>query len=196
MTPHRAPRTARSGPRPAILILVAVLAAAAVAPRGAVAQEAPPLTPAGPCEGKDYAALDFWIGSWEVLVQETKVGTNRIEKILGGCAILEHWSDARGREGKSFFYRDPVAALWKQVWVTGSGSIKEKSLATRRDDGGVVFRGEIPRIDGGVFLDRTTLTPMTGGRVRQVIEQSSDGGATWNVTFDAVYVRAVAASTP
>jgi hypothetical protein len=39
-------------------------------------------------------------------------------------------------------------------------------------------------------LDRTTLTPLADGRVRQVIERSSDGGTTWTTGFDAMYVRA------
>jgi hypothetical protein len=38
------------------------------------------------------------------------------------------------------------------------------------------------------MLDRTTLTPLGNGRVRQVIETSRDGGKTWRVGFDAVYV--------
>jgi hypothetical protein len=38
-----------------------------------------------------------------------------------------------------------------------------------------------------------SLTPLPGGTVRQVIEESRDGGATWQVGFDAVY-RPVAAA--
>jgi hypothetical protein len=56
-------------------------------------------------------------------------------------------------------------------------------------DGGVRFQGEISKPDGTSYLDRTTLTPLTGDRVRQVIEISRDGGKTWQVTFDAEYRR-------
>ncbi len=35
-----------------------------------------------------------------------------------------------------------------------------------------------PQADGSRVLDRTTLTPLPAGRVRQVIEQSRDGGDT------------------
>jgi hypothetical protein len=41
--------------------------------------------------------------------------------------------------------------------------------------------------DGTSHLDRTTLVPLSGGRVRQTIEISRDAGKTWEVTFDAEY---------
>jgi hypothetical protein len=53
----------------------------------------------------------------------------------------------------------------------------------------VRFQGEIPKPDGTSYLDRTTLSPLSGNRVRQVIEISRDGGKTWQVTFDAEYPR-------
>jgi hypothetical protein len=39
------------------------------------------------------------------------------------------------------------------------------------------------------LLDRTTLAPLPGGRVRQTIEISRDGGQAWTPAFDAFYVR-------
>jgi hypothetical protein len=47
------------------------------------------------------------------------------------------------------------------------------------------------RFDGhiGSVPARTTLTALTDGSVAQLIEQSSDGGETWETTFDAVYTR-------
>jgi hypothetical protein len=38
--------------------------------------------------------------------------------------------------------------------------------------------------------DRTTLTPLAGGRVHQLIEWSNDGGRTWQIEFEAWYRRA------
>lgn len=138
-----------------------------------------------------YGILDFWVGEWEVFVGEQRVGSNRIEKILSGCAILEHWSAAGGDEGKSLFYYQPATGEWKQVWVTGApsrpGGVKEKTLVERLPDGGVRFQGDIPIAGGGTYLDRTTLLPAGDGTVRQVIERSTDGGETWEVGFDALY---------
>lgn len=70
----------------------------------------------------------------------------------------------------------------------GAGGVKEKRLMERYEDGGVRFQGEIALPDGRTYLDRTTLSPLDGGRVRQHIEISTDGGRSWRTTFDAVYV--------
>ena len=67
--------------------------------------------------------------------------------------------------------------------------MKEKKLIEEFNDGGVRFQGEIPRPDGSSYLDRTTLTPVPGDRVHQVIEISRDGGKTWQATFNAEYRR-------
>lgn len=158
----------------------------------ALAQERPAAPP--PCaEDPAYRALDFWVGEWDVMVGEKKVGTNRIERILDGCAILEHWTAEGGGEGKSLFYYQKATDRWRQVWVTARasalGGVKEKEMITKTDDGGLRFQGEIPVAGGGSYLDRTTLTPRTDGTVRQVIEVSRDGGAKWETVFDASYVR-------
>jgi hypothetical protein len=118
------------------------------------------------------------------------VGTNRIEKILGGCAVTETWHDADS-EGRSLFYYVPSQRQWKQVWVTPQalslGGLKEKHLIAQ-SAGSVRFQGELVGPRGVLVLDRTTLTTMSGGRVRQVIEISRDGGTSWRATFDAIYV--------
>ena len=68
------------------------------------------------------------------------------------------------------------------------GGLKEKQLIAVMEDGGVRFQGEIPAEGGGIYYDRTTLTPLDDGSVRQLIEWSADGES-WNVSFDANYVR-------
>jgi hypothetical protein len=140
-----------------------------------------------------YAALDFWVGNWSVYVGDTLVGTNRIGKVLQGCAVTEEWRDAEGGEGRSLFYVEPSLHQWKQVWVTDGatrvGGLKEKHLIGR-PGGGVRFQGELRRPDGRLILDRTTLTPLAGGQVHQLIEISTDGGTTWRPTFDARYRKA------
>lgn len=152
----------------------------------AVAQDAPP-----PCEEVEgFHALDFWVGEWDVYVGEQRVGANRIEKILDGCAILEHWKDRRGFEGKSLFFYQPMTDTWKQVWVTENATrvanVKEKTLVERFEDGGVRFQGRVPLPDGTEAIDRTTLTPLEDGTVRQVIQASMDGEE-WRTNFDAIY---------
>ena len=143
------------------------------------------------CDAPMYRQLDFWVGTWDVRLdgRDAVVGTNIIEKTLDGCAILEHWTDVRGSRGKSLFYFHRADQVWKQVWVTDLGRVKEKRMLTESTSAVVVFQGELRLADGTRVLDRTTLTDMGNGRVRQRIAQSADGGATWDSGFDAIYTR-------
>jgi len=168
---------------PAVLFL-ALMAAA----------DSSPSPSAGPCAVEAAHRLDFWLGTWDVHnPQGGFEGHNVIERILGGCAILEHWTDADGSKGKSLFYFDARGERWKQVWVTDGGQLKEK--AERPDfTEGVRFQGEIPLKDGRRIQDRTTLTVLPGGRVRQLIEQSRDGGATWQ-SWEGIYTPAAPAGS-
>jgi hypothetical protein len=144
-----------------------------------------------------YHEMDFWLGEWDVKLGQRVVGSNRIHKMLKGCAIMEHWTARDGSEGKSLFYYDGDADVWKQVWVTdmawSPGGLKEKVLVERMPRGGLRFQGEITQPNGEVYMDRTTLTPNPDGTVRQWIQVSTDGGEMWTSTFDATYVRKGAA---
>ena len=137
------------------------------------------------------AALDFWVGEWDVCEAGRLDGHDRVAKVLGGCAVTEEWTAADGSRGSSLFYYVVNEKQWKQVWVTDlalhPGGLKEKRLVARFADGGVRFQGEIALPDGRRILDRTTLRPASGARVSQRIEISRDGGDTWTTTFDAEY---------
>jgi hypothetical protein len=137
-----------------------------------------------------YHALDFWVGEWEVFVNDRRVGVNRIDKVLDGCAIIENWSARDGGDGKSLFFVD-YDGQWVQVWVSQwartPGGVKEKVMVDDPPEGAVRFQGVIRHPEAGEWLDRTTLTPLEDGAVRQVIEISEDNGASWNPTFDAIY---------
>ncbi len=166
---------------------IALAAALLLAPT--LSAQAPPAPPA--ClDVAEFHALDFWLGDWVVRVGSREVGRNRIERVLDGCAIAEDWTSAEGGRGRSLFYRHD--GTWKQVWVTARalapGGTKEKVLVEQAADGSLLFEGRVPLPGGGHYRDRTRLSPLAGGRVRQLIEVSSDGGQ-WRAVFDAVYSR-------
>ncbi len=144
-------------------------------------------------------ALDFWVGAWRVTSPDGSVpyGSNVIEKALGGCAIFEHWTNARGGEGKSLFSFNARSGDWEQLWVTTDtarpGGLKHKKLIETFADGGVRFQGTYEGNKDNMIVDRTTLTPTEDGTVRQLIEISLDGGETWRTTFDAIYAPAAEA---
>lgn len=145
--------------------------------------------------GETAKVLDFWLGDWKVTDPKSGdyYGSNKIEMDLKGCAIFEHWTDRTGGQGKSLFYFDATGEQWTQVWVTEDTSqpwgLKVKQMVQRLDDGGLSFQGVLKDKEGNSYLDRTTLTPLPDGSVRQLIEISTDAGASWKTTFDALYAR-------
>lgn len=160
------------------------------APATALPQEQAPPPACADVEG--FHKLDFWIGDWEVVSPDgTPQGTNRIEKVLSGCALLEHWRGAGGDEGKSVFFYNHLSDTWKQVWITARatavGGLKEKQLVEELEDGSVRFQGVLILPSGQSVLDRTTLTPLESGEVRQVIEYSDNGGVEWHPLFTGIY---------
>jgi hypothetical protein len=122
---HAIPRQS-SGltPSPSLFITTTLRAQA-----GGGALHRPYLTP-HPCETEPaYHKLDFRVGNWDVYDNHdgTVNRTDVVEKIVGGCALVENWREAVGSgEGKSLFYYQKANKQWKQVWVTDAGPIKEK----------------------------------------------------------------------
>ncbi len=142
---------------------------------------------AHPCESDPrYHAFDFWVGDWDVYMGRQAVGSNRIERIEHGCALLESWTDGYGGTGKSLNDFDPVDGKWRQSWVDEAGSIVHYEGGI---EGGAMRMKGWSHAAGAAQLARATWTPRPDGSVRQVLERSSDGGKTWNVAFDAVYVK-------
>jgi tetratricopeptide (TPR) repeat protein len=144
---------------------------------------------AKPCEFDErYRAFDFWIGDWDVYgPQGRQVGANAVQRLLSGCMLLENWTSASGTSGKSINYLDPATGRWHQHWIDESGRLidYEGEFA----DGMMRFSGRLTDAEGEISLSRMTFTPRPDGSVKQFIEQSKDGGASWSVWFDGIYVR-------
>jgi hypothetical protein len=172
-----------------------IVVAALAAPQ--LAQATPlPAPISQPCREQAMGrALDFWVGDWNVVnVDGSKAGENRIERILDGCAVIEHWHGIdKGDDGMSLFSYDAARHVWEQVWVTEDtsrpGGLKHKKLTGVLYANALRFEGQIVLDNGKIILDRTTLTPWLDGRVRQTIEDSKDGGKSWKTAFDAFYNR-------
>ncbi len=174
-----------------LLLATATVSLATTAMTASAQDSAPPAS----CDGASFAALDFWLGDWNVVDQNgEEQGTNRIEKILGGCALIENWENIHGNEGKSLFYFDADfdGPGWRQVWVTEQAGARGGSYAKDMvdyDGPGVRFQGLTPGRGTTLIINRTTLSPLDDGTVRQHIEVSVDDGTTWRTTFDAIYMR-------
>lgn len=149
---------------------------------------------ARPCAyAPEYRQLDFWIGEWDVTSSGAIAGENRIERILGDCVIYENWTGAQGVSGKSFNIWDSTTKEWRQTWVDSSGTLTE--YRGHFVDGTMAYLAEglIPGPDGKLTK---TLQKMTffdqKGTVRQLGENSTDGGKTWTVAYDLLYTRKAA----
>jgi hypothetical protein len=146
-----------------------------------------------PCAAPEYRQFDFWLGEWEVAGKGGQiVGHSRIESILLGCAIAEHWSSGAGgaNDGKSYNLYNRELGRWEQFWVDAKGS--RLMLSGGLVDGNMVLDARQERADPKTGIqkrERITWTPNADGSVRQLWESSSDEGKTWTVAFDGLYRR-------
>ena len=145
---------------------------------------------ARPCEFSDaHRQFDFWVGDWDVFTpQGQQAGTNSIQKNEQGCVLVERWQGGGGGTGMSINYYDPGKEKWVQQWVASGASViyLEGSL---NEEGAMVLIGELTNRSGQKNPLRGTWTPLPDGRVRQLFEQTTDGGETWTPWFDGYYVR-------
>jgi hypothetical protein len=142
-----------------------------------------------PCDSPEFRQFDFWIGEWDVQNQQGKAaGTSFITPVLNGCAIHEEWHSAGSTfAGNSYNAFDRARNVWHQTWVDNSGLLLQ--LEGEFKDGKMVLVGERPGSDGGTVINRIAWEALAPDSVRQVWDVSSDGGATWTVQFDGLYVR-------
>lgn len=162
-----------------------ILAAAllALAPTGVIAQ--PAAAKPAPCETPQHRQFDFWVGRWQVSPtgKDEVVAESLIEKLYNSCGIRENWMPRNGQTGGSLNIYLPDEKAWKQTWIDSAG--------TRADFTGG-WNGKAMVLEGvwGGPLVRMTYTQNPDGSVRQLGEQSKDGGKTWGPSFDFTYRKA------
>ena len=141
-----------------------------------------------PCTASpEFRQLDFWIGEWDVQSNGQPTGKSSVQLILGECVIFENWTGALGMNGKSFNIYDATRNKWRQTWVNDRGGITE--FAGEFKDNKMEYLTEIIGTDGSKTLRRMTLFNLGPDRIRQLSEQTADGGKTWNVQYDFIYIR-------
>ena len=134
------------------------------------------------CGAAATHAFDFWIGEWNVTDPAGKtVGHSRIESILSGCSISEHWEGRGGFTGVSYNAWDAKTSTWHQFWVDAQGNVAR--LQGGLADGKMVLQSA----PSAGHVDRIAWTPNADGSVRQLWEASEDGGKAWKTLFDGLY---------
>ena len=138
------------------------------------------------------SAFDFWVGDWEAHWVDAKgnavVGENRIEKIMDGVVIQEHFSDtSSGFFGGSLSVFSPADSLWHQAWADNSGGFID--LIGIVDDDIRIFQTE-PVVSGTkTIIRRMIFYNITEQDFTWDWEFSEDGGKSWALAWQINYVR-------
>ena len=93
-----------------------------------------------------------------------------------------------GYTGTSFTTFDGARGVWHQTWVdnTGSVAVMEGGLDAAGD---LVLHAVSMPGDPDTALRRMAFRRQANGAVRQIVERSTDGGATWTTAIDLNYTR-------
>ena len=143
------------------------------------------------CDGAEARQFDFWVGEWDLAyVQGGKEGrsTNRITKVLDGCAILEEFDGVPGTplQGRSYSTYDRATKAWKQTWVDNTGSYLDFSGGL--EDGRMVLNREFVR-NGKAVKQRMVWQDIEADRLKWLWQASQDGGSTWTTAWEIEYRR-------
>lgn len=154
----------------------------------AAADQTVPQKAPTPCRDvEEFRQLDFWVGEWEVTASGQKAGASSVQSILDGCVIFENWTGMKGFNGKSFNLYNAKTKKWEQHWVDNQGTSID--FIGSYADGKMQYESVTVDAQGAKRLGRMTFSKLPDGNVRQLWEQSSDGGKTWRVAFDGLYSK-------
>src|ERR1041385_3383876 len=134
---------------------------------------------AAPCESDvNRRRFDFWIGEWNVETRAGQpAGKSSVQRVSGGCGLLENWTAPNGSTGKSLNTYNPELGQWQQFWVGQFGAVTEYRESEWHGDT-LVFHATSHPNAGTEQLLRLSFTPLPGGSVRQFGEASKDHGKT------------------
>ncbi|MEO5800374.1 MAG: hypothetical protein ABIZ70_06260 [Gemmatimonadales bacterium] len=134
----------------------------------------------------DSRRFDFWVGEWNVTPAGSPTfaaGTSVVQRVSGGCALLENWTANNGAEGKSLNAFNIATKQWQQYWVGQAGGVVE--FRESHWDGPTLVYNTV----GAMPAQRLSFTPIDSNTVRQFGEISTDSGKSWQVGYDFLYHR-------
>lgn len=142
--------------------------------------------PPPPCTGAEHHQLDFWVGEWNVFQasDNTKVGTSRIESVMGGCGIGEHFEapDAPGGaySGTSYSGYDRKDGKWHQMYIDTNGNVTGFTGALDEND-------LVMDAPANGAITRMVYRRLTDGSVEQIGTVSENFGRKWAPRYDYIY---------
>jgi hypothetical protein len=178
-------------------IIVAITVAAILSQGAQAAGETapPPPPPANQqpnfgCPGPEYQQFKFWLGEWRVTTTQGGkfAGDSTIALLDQGCVIFESWKSGRGGSGHSLNVYDQADGKWHQTWIDATGDqVHYIGIWT---GGKLEFRADdvaTPQKQNVVLT--MTFEPRSDGTIRQSGTMSTDGGKTFQPSFDLTYTR-------
>ncbi|MEQ9661495.1 MAG: hypothetical protein RLN87_03000 [Parasphingopyxis sp.] len=151
----------------------------------------PPPSPQAPpsCEADAYRSFDFWVGEWEVRTPQRQLaGTNSIQPINNGCALLERYSQGGNPAGQSYNFYDHVRGTWTQLWLSRGVIIRMEGPAIEEGtltlDGTITYANQdAPRPFRGRWMARDD-----GSVLQEFWERDPETGE-WGNWFTGIYTR-------
>ncbi len=136
---------------------------------------------ASPCpEDPRYAAMAPWIGEWRMVEQSDdesrERGTTTVRWLLEGCAVEEVRQLADGSEHRALMHLDPLAGVWRELWVSSSGDAGLMTIEATEE--GFRADGVAQLFTGGEIAVRARIAPRPDGGFSEEGEYSEDGWST------------------
>lgn len=141
-----------------------------------------------PCTAPQASQFDFWLGEWNLTWNDTLHGTNKIEKVIGSCAIQENFYDPNKKyTGKSWSVYNPRTAKWSQTWVDDRGGYITLTGGMEGDK--MVLKTTEQQTPNGKQINRMVFYNIKPNSFDWIWEASTDGGATWKPSWQIHYAR-------
>ena len=142
-----------------------------------------------PCDTlKNYRDFDFWVGEWDVYVNDQKRAESSITFTNGKCGILEDYRPLNTPGGNSISYFDVADGRWKQEWVS-NGRVSHYIEPESYTKGQMQLIARHTSNKGNFLLRMIYYHNKKEDTVRQVMDRSDDNGQTWKTIFDGLYRR-------
>jgi hypothetical protein len=154
------------------------------------AQAAPQVAPNSGCPGPEYQQFAFWVGDWDVVsaANGQTAGQSHVERLAEGCIVFENWAGSKGGTGNSINVYDQADGKWHQTWVDSTGD--QVQYVGTWTGSKLEFKADDMSTPQKVRVILTmTFEPLSNGNVRQSGTLSSDGGQTFQPSFDLIYKR-------
>jgi hypothetical protein len=141
----------------------------------------------------EHRQFDFWLGTWEMYDYSSGskgnlIGKNTITLLCNDYVIHEHAEMVGGIVGYAHLIYNKNNNKWHQMWVDNGGNVAWFSGGL--EAGQMILSGERPGSKPGLTaIDRVAWSVLDPNKVRQYWQISEDGGESWFVAADNLYIR-------